>query len=360
MRMKYYMSYPVLGISNQIVIKGRLKKEYRDLFRFASVMSKLGLINSNSSQFKKVKLPADSEFVWTISQNLDKDKYYDLELLDMKLMELFSIVFEAPPEINKGLIFEGLSELMGLELSEESIEEFNQIVIGIVGEAEGMIASEEEGIQVSGGSGGKGASLLEQTEAVMDRMIKGSMVSRTLLPRWKRELKRRVVKGLSTKEKYNSELPNARVEMQFGREIDIPHYKKVVFCIDMSGSMDVNEYEFCIQEVDNCIKALNTSVKVEVLWWGSSVVHEKFGSYREFLDRIKNRKAPSLGGTRVELALEFLDKCKADLKVIATDGHFYIERDIIDKNIIWCITPDGKADDILSKNKQAVIIQPTV
>lgn len=320
---KYFI--PRIGVNGVIEFSGTLKEE----------MSARMIINI-AKRYYLVNEPGDADNkafsgYLRIRYYLGKDNEKDDTVLKKRIKGFKKEIFREEEEEE--------TELTGIPMlipTEESIEELSAAV--------------DEALQ-SIGKDGFSLAICEATDIARPLGYQKSKRE------WKGVLRGWTKKGLSTEEVYKTNVPNARIEGQFGRDVDERKIKTVVFAIDVSGSMSVDDYMFALSEIEAVIKELRIKkIKIIVVWWGTTIQEEKFSSYEGFKQRCKD-KTPSLGGTDVNKCLEYIDNLKkVDLSFVFTDGCF-VDTKPHKKNIIWCITEDG-TDKRIKKTSRDRIVQP--
>lgn len=142
---------------------------------------------------------------------------------------------------------------------------------------------------------------------------------------WKGKLTRMLKECMGTTERYNSELANARIEGQYGREEDVNVPKRIILAIDCSGSMGPDTFKKCLNEIENFMVANKYKrIEIVVIYWGSSAYDFKTKVAKNLVNQIK-AKYKGLGGTNLSLAIQLVKVKyrKFDMLIVFTDG--YIE-----------------------------------
>jgi predicted metal-dependent peptidase len=125
---------------------------------------------------------------------------------------------------------------------------------------------------------------------------------------------------------------------------------KLIIAIDVSGSIEDDEYRQFLNETYSIFKSVNVSECEIVLW--DYYIQKKFrmiGNYAKILEDIKNRKG--YGGTRLECVLEHYKNKPVNntILIVLTDGYFgEIEAKDLKKfkKAIFVISKDGTTENI--------------
>jgi predicted metal-dependent peptidase len=125
---------------------------------------------------------------------------------------------------------------------------------------------------------------------------------------------------------------------------------KLIIAIDVSGSIEDEEYKQFLNETYSLFKSVNVS-ECEIVLWDYDI-QKKFrmiGNYAKILEDIKNRKG--YGGTRLKCVFEHYKNKPVNntILIILTDGHFG-EIEIKDlkkfKKVVFVISKDGTTENI--------------
>lgn len=188
---------------------------------------------------------------------------------------------------------------------------------------------------------------------------------------WKSALTKILSDCMGSTESYNPNLPSARVVGQLGRDEDITAPKSICILIDKSGSMSINKFQEALNEVEMFVKTSRMrSVKVHLIFWGSSAKYYKLPSTKDLVKNIKAREE-GLGGTYLNYGLDIAkQRCKrCDAYLCFTDGQIMDNR-ISDENqiffrrirkrFVWVLTKTDYSKSWIVKNdpgcKQRIII----
>ena len=125
---------------------------------------------------------------------------------------------------------------------------------------------------------------------------------------------------------------------------------KLVIAIDVSGSIEDEEYKQFLNEIYSIFKSVNVS-ECEIVLWDYNI-QKKFkmnGNYAKILEDIKNRKG--YGGTRLECVLEHYKNKPVNntILIVLTDGYFgKIEAKDLKrfKKVIFLISKQGTTENI--------------
>ena len=164
---------------------------------------------------------------------------------------------------------------------------------------------------------------------------------------------------LGTSERYNSELANARIEGQYGREEDINIPKRIILSFDCSGSMGPEKFRQVMGEVENFLVA-NKYKHIEIIcvYWGSDTptIHRMKLNKGLTQKIIGSGQSSAHGGTEFCTCLNAIKTKyrKFDLMIVFTDGEIYdtpsdenkafMRR--ISNRVIWVLTKGGNAEHI--------------
>lgn len=318
-----------LGITDRIILNGRLKEQL-SLNMVMTELKKYSIIKKYSKEPSVYKFNGDVKIMFydrNVSSLIDEQTLY--KALN-SIVKKFFIELEPDDMFDEVLI----------EIDENSIQEISRVVDDSRNELKELAGE------------GEGCSLIKN---IIDNIQRPIGYNKSTV-NWKALLRKYIVRGLSSVEKYNINVPNARIEGQFGRDIDIPIPKRILFAIDVSGSMKIDDYIWALDEIDAIIKSIGIrNLIVDVVWWGTFVVEEEFRNYKEFKNRCK-RKTPSLGGTDADIAIKSINEHKRDdLCFVFTDGMFKEPKTSHYKDIIWCVTSDGIVDRIPKNNKDKIV-----
>ena len=154
---------------------------------------------------------------------------------------------------------------------------------------------------------------------------------------YKAFIKKTLLKAIGYTDEYSVNTASARIEGEFGREIDVPSIKRIGLLVDCSGSQGADKYiAFLegIEEFANLVKKVGNKVEVNVVYWGSSRVTKKYK-----LDKTLRQKllsdSPQLGGTYLNLAFEGAAELpKSEAYIVLTDGELNDTPSTITKNFI--------------------------
>jgi predicted metal-dependent peptidase len=125
---------------------------------------------------------------------------------------------------------------------------------------------------------------------------------------------------------------------------------KLIIAIDVSGSIEDDEYKQFLNEIYSIFKSVNVS-ECEIVLWDYDI-QKKFrmiGNYAKILEDIKNRKG--YGGTKLKSVFEYYKKRNTSntILIVLTDGFFgEIEANDLKKfkKIIFVITKHGTTENI--------------
>lgn len=125
---------------------------------------------------------------------------------------------------------------------------------------------------------------------------------------------------------------------------------KLIIAIDVSGSIEDDEYKQFLNEIYSIFKSVNVS-ECEIVLWDYNI-QKKFrmiGNYTKILEDIKNRRG--YGGTRLECVLEHYKNKPVNntILIVLTDGHFgEIEAKDLKKfkKVVFVISKDGTTENI--------------
>lgn len=335
----YYVDFG-LGVNSWLPLKGKFKKKVSmstvwKVFRDHDIFTH----NFNAA---KINFDKGDEVEFVIVSNKTKDE----DELVKAILEVEEKYFEKLESTGECMCmgYQGEQGKNGQSMSSSSqggaTEDSKKAMTGLV---ESALAPEDSMDNVKGCSSGVSDALCK-----LDRRYSSRD---TNVSDWKRELKKYMTKGLNSKEVYLVNSPNARVEGQLGRDEDRPNIKTIGLAIDVSGSMGIKDYEYCLDQIESIAKAVNTKgLKLNVVWWGSAKVVEKFNSFEAFKKRCKSH-VPQLGGTNPEIAIEEFNKQKNDIQIVLTDGEFWSTSFEPKRLTIWCVTPSGTTRTIEQLNK---------
>jgi predicted metal-dependent peptidase len=125
---------------------------------------------------------------------------------------------------------------------------------------------------------------------------------------------------------------------------------KLIIAIDVSGSIEDDEYKQFLNEVYSIFKSVNIS-ECEIVLWDYDI-QKKFrmiGNYAKILEDIKNRKG--YGGTKLKCVFEHYKNKTINntILIVLTDGHFG-EIEVKDlkkfKKVVFVISKDGTTENI--------------
>lgn len=188
---------------------------------------------------------------------------------------------------------------------------------------------------------------------------------------WKSALTKILSDCMGSAESYNPNLPSARVAGQLGRDEDVTAPKSICILIDKSGSMSINKFKEALNEVEMFVKTSRMrSVKVHLIFWGSSAKYHKLPSTKDLVKNIKAREE-DLGGTYLNFGLDIAkQRCKrCDAYLCFTDGQI-MDTKISDENqiffrrirkrFVWVLTKTDYSKSWIIRNdpgcKQRIII----
>lgn len=166
---------------------------------------------------------------------------------------------------------------------------------------------------------------------------------------WKAILKDFIKKSIAM----NRESTRTRANRRYGLKTNgkkIKNGPRVMFAVDVSGSMSDEEYDKCMAEVKAALKEYPTNA--EVVFFDSSIVRiEKLS---------KNNKMPGrsdYGGTNFDCVLEHANKVKPDGLIFLTDGECYLSVKPQGYRILWILTRDRYADRTKLPGKSVLLNQ---
>jgi predicted metal-dependent peptidase len=125
---------------------------------------------------------------------------------------------------------------------------------------------------------------------------------------------------------------------------------KLIIAIDVSGSIEDDEYRQFLDEIYSIFKSVNIS-ECEIVLWDYDI-QKKFrmiGNYAKILEDIKNRKG--YGGTRLKCVFEHYKNKQLNntILIVLTDGYFD-EIEVKDlkkfKKVVFVISKDGTTEYI--------------
>lgn len=327
------------GINSAFKIKGIAKKTVSYKTIVSKLSSYVGTIPAGSTITGSVSKGEELEMIIACTSTTNEFKWYD------GVYDIMNSYFEMPEVCGSGFdsIYNSESGSSSMPADKESSVAINKII----DEAMSQMTLEEKKANTSDKYGQGLASIV----ASVDRGYTGKAKDEQT---WRKVLRNYVRKGLSTEEVYKINSPNARIEGQFGRDEDVPTIKQITFAIDVSGSMGIEDYKWCLDEVDAAMKSIKARVKVRIIWWGSSYQIEEFPTYQKFKERCK-KACPSLGGTYVDLAVRELNKKRSDVQIIMTDGMFTKPLEQLKAETLWAITPQGTTRAVPDYNSVVVL-----
>ena len=337
-----------IGVFRYCKFSGELKEKVSAV-DIVDILKRYNIASLFEGSCRGVYYTGNVEFVYIQKHNITRfgsHRYteFDVAQLFMELRSLFKECVQ-----NKEA---GFGDFVS-EVSSETIEAVVTLIESSIKEAKSLISS-SKGETLSSHVVSEFEDKVEEIESEIVRPLKGleSNVN------WKAVLKRYVVKGLSSEERYDVNRPNSRIEGQFGSDIDVSVPKRIAFAFDVSGSMGVDKYQEALNEIEKIVRSLRIkNIKIDIIWWGSSCRRESFNSYKSFKDRIEKR-TPSLGGTDANIPIRELNKMeREDLRFILTDGMFNKPREVSKKRVIWYILRDGDVSKV-PKNSKNIIVHP--
>lgn len=336
-----------IGVFRFCRFRGELKEKVSAV-DIVDILKRHNIASLPEDPFKGVYYTGNVEFVYIQKYNwtFGSHKYteFDVAQLFMELRSLFKECVQ-----NKEA---GFGDFVS-EVSSETIEAVVTLIESSIKDARSLISSSKGGI-LSSQAVSEFEGKAEKIESEIVRPLKclESNVN------WKAVLKRYVVKGLNSEERYDVNRPNSRIEGQFGSDIDVNVPKRIAFAFDVSGSMGIDRYQEALNEIEKIVKSLRIkNIKIDIIWWGSSCRKEYFNSYKSFKERIE-KKTPSLGGTDANIPIRELNNMeREDLRFILTDGMFSKPREVPKKRVIWYILRDGDVSNV-PKNSKNIIVHP--
>lgn len=181
---------------------------------------------------------------------------------------------------------------------------------------------------------------------------------------WKAKLNKYLTDCLSTTEKYNSELANARIEGQYGREEDVNVPKRIILAFDCSGSMGPEKFKQVMGEVENFLLANKYKrIEIIVIYWGSYTPEAIKMKLNKGLVQKIIASSKSLGGTDMYTCLDLVKEKyrKFDMMIIFTDGEIestpkedskaFLRR--VSSRVLYVLTKGGYSKYILNYDSGA-------
>lgn len=175
--------------------------------------------------------------------------------------------------------------------------------------------------------------------------------------KYKSIIKKVLSKALGYKDDYQMNVASARVEGEFGREVDVPDMKSIVLLIDCSSSQGPSKYKELLEEVETFASvAKGSNLKVYAIFWGGSAYYKKYDLKKGVTDRIKS-DSKSLGTTflckGIDVAMELP---KSDLYMILTDGEIF-DTTIPVKTKAWLLKNKPKLFWVFNSRPDGAIIK---
>ena len=142
--------------------------------------------------------------------------------------------------------------------------------------------------------------------------------------KYKSIIKKVLSKALGYKDEYQMNVASARIEGEFGREVDVPDIKSITLLIDCSTSQGPSKYKELLEEIEQFVSvAKGNNLKLIVIYWGRTAYFKKYDLKKGVTDRIK-ADSENLGGTELCSGLQVaMDNPKSDLYMILTDGEIF-------------------------------------
>lgn len=168
---------------------------------------------------------------------------------------------------------------------------------------------------------------------------------------WRKQLAKAVSQATGIREVYDTNAPHARLQGQFGRDVEVPDFKNLLIMLDCSGSMGADVFKKVLQEIVILESMFKVKPTVHVIYWGTNPIYKRYKMNKNIFNQIKT-DSKNLGSTIYGPALDMaLAKCKnPDLVIDCTDAEFFEpkptlmeirkKRNKYNKKTIWVLTRD--------------------
>ena len=173
--------------------------------------------------------------------------------------------------------------------------------------------------------------------------------------KWRTLLSKAISQATGIKEVYDTNAPHARIQGQFGRDVEVPDFKTVLILLDCSGSMGAAVFKKVLQELVILESQFKVKPTVHVVYWGDTAIHKKYKMNKNIYKQIAT-DSKNMGGTYYEQALDYaLSICKnPDLVIDCTDAQFFESKPVLEKirrkrmkysrKTVWVLTRDFDTD----------------
>lgn len=203
--------------------------------------------------------------------------------------------------------------------------------------------------------------VMDKVNSAFSSALNGLVPKTENIKNWKVKLRKIVRNAMGIAEAFDQNAPSARLEGEFGRDVDVKKVKRILMCMDVSPSMSVQLFKQVLNEIETFTKSIGiTHAEIKAIYWGSEAKVKKFRQLKGLTQQLAAGANEQNSTVFDSLFSELSKEKKFDLCVICTDGEIWTNESGIEQKIkaffnrhksrtIWVLTKNGNTKEFISK-----------
>nr|DAY17851.1 MAG TPA: Putative metallopeptidase domain protein [Caudoviricetes sp.] len=203
--------------------------------------------------------------------------------------------------------------------------------------------------------------VMDKVNSAFSSALNGLVPKTENIKNWKVKLRKIVRNAMGIAEAFDQNAPSARLEGEFGRDVDVKKVKRILMCMDVSPSMSVQLFKQVLNEIETFTKSIGiTHAEIKAIYWGSKAKVKKFRQLKGLTQQLAAGADEQRSTVFDSLFSELSKEKKFDLCVICTDGEIWTNESGIEQKIkaffnrhksrtIWVLTKNGNTKEFISK-----------